>query len=260
MKKILAFICIAACAAALFAGCGGSTPKVVINNLDDLEGKTIGVQLGTTGDIFAEDVEGATIERFNKGTDAVLALRQGKIDAVIIDDQPAKVFVSQNNDIMILEQPFEIESYAICISKDNPELTAAFNRAIAELKADGTLQAILDYWIGDVEGSSPYQSPSGVVRDKGTLVMATNAEFPPYEFIEGGEVVGIDPDFARAICDRLGYDLRIDDMNFDAIITAVQSGRADFGAAGMTITEDRLENIDFTDSYITATQVVIIRK
>jgi len=259
MKRILAFICIAACMTALFAGCGGS-PDVVINGLDDLEGKRIGVQLGTTGDIFAEDIEGATIERFNKGTDAVLALRQGKVDAVIIDDQPARVFASQNDDIIILEEPFEIESYAICISKDNPGLTAEFNRAIAELKADGTLQAILDYWIGGVEGSAPYQSPSGAARDKGMLVMATNAEFPPYEFIEGGQVVGIDPDFARAICDRLGYDLRIDDINFDAIITAVQSGRADFGAAGMTITEDRLQNIDFTDSYITATQVVIIRK
>ncbi|MCL2033286.1 MAG: transporter substrate-binding domain-containing protein [Oscillospiraceae bacterium] len=259
MRKILAFICILALVSAVFAGCGG-VPKVEINSLDDLEGKTIGVQLGTTGDIFAEDVEGATIERFNKGPDAVLALRQGKIDAVIIDDQPAKVFVSQNDDIMILEQPFEIESYAICISKENPGLTADFNRAIAELKAEGTLQAILDYWIGGLEGSAPYQSPSGVVRDKGTLIMATNAEFPPYEFIEGNQVIGIDPDFARAICDKLGYDLRIDDMEFASIITAVQSGRADFGAAGMTVTEERLENIDFTDSYITATQVVIIRK
>ncbi len=70
----------------------------------------------------------------------------------------------------------------------------------------------------------------------------------------------MDPDFARAICDKLGYELKIEDMDFDSIITAVQSGKADFGAAGMTVTEDRLKSIDFTDSYCTATQVVIVKK
>ena len=90
--------------------------------------------------------------------------------------------------------------------------------------------------------------------------MATNAAFEPYEFYEGEEVVGIDADIAKAICDKLGYELQIDDMEFDAIISAVQSGKADFGAAGMTVTEDRLTSIDFTDSYATSTQVVIVRK
>lgn len=259
MKKILTFICLTACLAALFAGCGGK-PAVVINTIDDLNGKRIGVQLGTTGDIFAEDVPDATLERYNKGADAIMALRQGKVDAVIIDDQPAKVFASQNNDIKILTEPFAVEEYAICVAKDNSALTAEMNKAISELKADGTLQAILDYYIGKVEGSAPYSSPAGINYDKGTLIMATNAEFPPYEYIENGTVCGVDADFARAICDKLGYDLRIDDMNFDSIITAVQSGKASFGAAGMTVTEDRLKNIDFTDSYCTATQVIIVKK
>ena len=94
----------------------------------------------------------------------------------------------------------------------------------------------------------------------GTLVMATNAEFPPYEYYEGENVVGIDADIAKAICDKLGYELQIEDMEFDSIIAAVQSGKADFGAAGMTVTEDRLKNIDFTDSYAKAKQVIITRK
>ena len=90
--------------------------------------------------------------------------------------------------------------------------------------------------------------------------MATNAEFPPYEYYEGENVVGIDADIAKAICDKLGYELQIEDMEFDSIIAAVQSGKADFGAAGMTVTEDRLKNIDFTDSYAKAKQVIITRK
>ena len=90
--------------------------------------------------------------------------------------------------------------------------------------------------------------------------MATNAEFEPYEYREGDEVVGIDADIAQAICDKLGYELEIDDMEFDAILAAVQSGKADFGAAGMTVTEDRKKSVDFTDPYTTAEQVVIVKK
>lgn len=231
-----------------------------IQSVDDLVGKKIGVQLGTTGDIYAEDIEGATIERYNKGFEAVQALEQGKVDAVIIDDQPAKVFASQNPNVMVLDEPFTVEDYAICVSKDKPELTAAMNEAIAALKAEGTLQSILDYYIGHVETAKPYESPANADHSKGTLVMATNAEFPPYEYHEGDEIKGVDADFARAICDKMGYELKIEDMAFDSIIVAVQSGKADFGAAGMTVTEDRLKSIDFTDSYCTASQVVMIKK
>ena len=96
--------------------------------------------------------------------------------------------------------------------------------------------------------------------DAETLVMATNAEFPPYEFHDGDEIVGIDVEIAQAICDELGKELVIEDMAFDSIITAVTTGKADFGAAGMTVTEDRLENVAFTDTYTQASQVVIVKE
>ena len=94
----------------------------------------------------------------------------------------------------------------------------------------------------------------------GTLVMATNAEFEPWEYKEGDEVVGIDADIAQAICDKLGYELKIEDMAFEAILTSVDTGKADFGAAGMTVTPEREESVDFTDTYAEATQVVIVKK
>ena len=237
-----------------------STADGAIASADDLTGKKIGVQTGTTGDIYAEDVEGATIERYSKGADAIMALTQGKIDAVIIDDQPAKVFEAQNDSIKVLGEPFTVEDYAMCISKDKADLTKSFNEAIAALKADGMLQSIIDYYIGEVEGSKPYESPADVSYTNGKLIMATNAAFPPYEYVENDTVCGLDADFAKAICDYLGYELQIDDMEFDSIITAVQSGKADFGAAGMSVTEDRLKSIDFTDSYCTGTQAIIVAK
>ncbi len=114
---------------------------------DDLAGKTIGVQLGTTGDIFAEDVEGATIERYNKGMDAVQALANGIIDAVIIDNEPAKQFVSKAEGLKILDEEFVTEEYAIAIAKDNEELLEKVNTALEELTADGTIQSIIDKYI-----------------------------------------------------------------------------------------------------------------
>ena len=93
---------------------------------------------------------------------------------------------------------------------------------------------------------------------KETLVMATNAEFPPYEFYEGDKIVGIDAEFAAAIAEKLGMELKIEDMAFDSIIPAVQSGKADFGAAGMTVTEDRQKEVDFSNTYYTGRQVIIV--
>ncbi len=96
--------------------------------------------------------------------------------------------------------------------------------------------------------------------ENGTLHMATNAFFEPYEYYENQQIVGIDVDIAEAVCDKLGYSLVIDDMDFDSIITAVQSGKADFGMAGMTVTEERMAAIDFTDTYTNAIQVIIVKE
>ena len=118
-----------------------------IGTPDDLVGKTIGVQLGTTGDIYASDIEDATIEQYNKGFEAVQALSQNKIDAVIIDGEPAKVFVSENEGLKILDEAFTTEEYAICVKKGNTELLEDINTAIANLKESGELQEIVDKYI-----------------------------------------------------------------------------------------------------------------
>ena len=102
-------------------------------------------------------------------------------------------------------------------------------------------------------------STGGFTVEPGLLVMATNAEFPPYEFWEGGRIVGIDAEIAGAIAEKLGLTLRIDDMDFGAILAAVDAGRADIAMAGLTITEERMQNFNFSTSYATGVQVVIVR-
>ncbi len=119
-----------------------------VKTKDDLKTAVIGVQMGTTGDIYVSDYEadGATIERFNKGADAVLALAQGKVDAVVIDNEPAKAFVAQNEGLVILDEPFENEEYAICVAKGS-ELTEKINGALAALKEEGKVDEIINKYI-----------------------------------------------------------------------------------------------------------------
>ncbi len=92
------------------------------------------------------------------------------------------------------------------------------------------------------------------------LVMATNAAFPPYESVEGNEIIGIDPEIAKLIADDIGRELVIEDMAFDSIIAAVQSGKADIAMAGLTVTEDRKQNINFSNPYTEAAQVIVVKK
>ena len=120
-----------------------------IATIDDLaSGKKIGVQLATTGDIYCSgDFGDENVEKYNKGNDAVMALKAGKVDAVVIDDEPAKSYVAANEGLKILDTEYVTEEYAAAMNKDNTALLDAVNAALAELKADGTLDAIITKYI-----------------------------------------------------------------------------------------------------------------
>ncbi len=109
-----------------------------------------------------------------------------------------------------------------------------------------------------VMGFAACASKGASTVEDGKLIMATNAQFPPYEFYDGDKIVGIDAEIAGAIADKLGLELVIEDMEFDSITEAVKSGKADIGMAGMTVTPERQEVVDFTESYATGVQVVIV--
>lgn len=241
------------------AGCE-KVPANTVYSLDDLKGKSIGVQLKTTGDIYASEIEGANVQRFNKGVDAVFALQAGEIDAVMLDDGPAKVFVEQYEGIRILEEPYAEEEYGIIVKKGNEELLAQVNEALATIQENGTLDSITQNWIYNGATTSNYEGQNKESYANGKLVMATNAEFPPYESVVDGEVVGYDVDLMRAICDVLDMELVVENIAFDSIISSVDRGIADVGATGMSITEARMQQVDFSNPYTTAKQVIIVRE
>lgn len=235
-----------------------------VTSVADLPGKHIGVQLGTTGDIMVSDYEtdgsGTVVERYNKGADAVQALKQGKLDCVIIDELPALAFVEQNEGLKILEENFVEEDYAFVIAKGNEALVDQVNETLRELKDEGVLDSIAKNYTGTDEeiGKYPYEILD-VERTNGMLTVGTNAEFPPYEYYEEGKITGIDMDIMQAVCDKLGMELKIEDMAFDSVIPAVSTGKVDIGASGFTVTEERKKNVNFTDTYAKSKQVIIVR-
>ncbi|MBQ4480797.1 MAG: basic amino acid ABC transporter substrate-binding protein [Victivallales bacterium] len=121
------------------------TTGSAIQGAGDLKGKRIGVQLGTTGDVFVSEIKGVEMNRFNKGAEAILALTRNKVDAVVIDNNPAQAFVAKNADkLVVLEEPLTQESYAIAVKKGNRELLRQLNEQLQRMKKDGTLAAILE--------------------------------------------------------------------------------------------------------------------
>ncbi|MCL1835607.1 MAG: transporter substrate-binding domain-containing protein [Oscillospiraceae bacterium] len=159
--------------------------------------------------------------------------------------------------LKILDTEYAEEDYSICVSKENTQLLADINAALDELIKDGTVGKIIDKYISGTSHDMKFQQNA---EGKPTLTMATNAEFPPYEFFQSGQIVGIDPEIAAAIADKLGMKLVIDNMDFGAIIAAVQTGKVDMGMAGMTVTDERLQTINFSTSYAKGVQVIIVRE
>lgn len=150
-------------------------------------------------------------------------------------------------------------SLAACGSGTADETVTSDAEAAVEETTDETEAAEDETAAADTEEAADTAAAGEVTTaTEGVLTMGTNAAFPPYEYYEGDAIVGIDAEVAQAIAEKLGLTLEIVDMDFGSIITAVQTGKVDVGIAGMTVEPDRLENVDFTDSYATGVQVVIV--
>ena len=248
LTKIFALV-LAICMCLCFAGCGEKADTV-----------KIGVQTSTTGDIYASgDFGEDAVTRYDNGAAAVEALKTGKVDCVIIDNEPAKSFVAANKGLKILDTEYAVEDYAICFKKGS-DMKEKVDNALKDLIADGSVKAIVDKYINGTDDELVGVPVKKVDTDKPDLIMVTKAEFPPYEYIDGDNYYGIDVEVAKIIADKLGYDLIIENVAFDSIIPGVQQGKYTMGMAGMTVTDERLEKVDFSSSYSTGIQVVIVKE
>ena len=143
-----------------------------------------------------------------------------------------------------------------CGSSNTASTDAAAEETTEDVEAEATKEEAED--AEAAEGATDAAEVTTV--EPGVLTMGTNATFPPYEYKDGDDVVGIDAEIAQALADKLGLQLEIVDMDFDSLVASVQSGKIDMSLAGMTVTEERKQNVDFTDSYATGVQVIIVKE
>lgn len=238
-------------------------PAGKYQNLTELEGKKIGVQTGTNfDDMVKNSVPNAQILYFNTKADLVSALQSGKIDGFAIDEPVVQLEMQQNSSLTYIPDYLDIYDFA-CVFPDNEtgdKLQVEFNEFLEQVKADGTLAAIEYKWVhGDESGwkladYKAFPAPNGVIH------LATNPEYEPFGFIYHNEIVGYEIDVIVHFCEAYGYGLELINMSFDSILPSIQAGKYEIGAAGLTITDERKENIDFSDSYFHGGTVMVVLK
>ena len=158
--------------------------------------------------------------------------------------------------VKIIDINLTEEQYAFGVDKDQPELLEKTNAFIKKIMEDGTFDEICDKYFGDGEPTAVYSAKLDPSKDQ--LVVATNAEFAPFEYKEGDAFYGIDMEIAALLAKELGKELVINDMQFDSVCLSVGEHKCDIAMAGLTINEERTKSVTFTDSYYEASQKIIV--
>lgn len=160
--------------------------------------------------------------------------------------------------VKVIDIELSNEEYAFGVDKNQPELMKATNEFIAEIKENGKLDEICNRYFG--EGEPVAVTSAALDSSKDQLVVATNAEFAPFEYKDGDKFYGIDMEIASLLAEKLGKELVISDMAFESVLLSVETKKADIGMAGLTVSPDRAKQVDFSDSYYSASQKLIVKK
>ncbi|MDE5984345.1 MAG: transporter substrate-binding domain-containing protein [Eubacterium sp.] len=173
------------------------------------------------------------------------------------DSKPDTSDVNATSKVKVIDINLSDEEYALGVDKENAELLEQANAFIKEIKENGKLDEICNHYFGDGEPvgvTSAVEDPS-----KDQLIVATNAEFEPFEYKQGDQFCGIDMEIVQAFAQSIGKELVIKDMKFDAVVLSVQQQKADLAAAGLTVNPTRAEQVNFTESYYSASQQLIVK-
>ena len=158
--------------------------------------------------------------------------------------------------VKVIDIDLTSEEYAFGVDKTQPELLEKVNAFIAEIKSNGKFDEICNHYFGD--GTPVAVESKELDESKDQLVVATNAAFEPFEYMEGNKYLGIDMEIAAALAEYLGKELVISNMDFDAVCLSVGQQKCDIAMAGLTVKPDREEYVTFTTSYYNASQKIVV--
>jgi len=244
-----------------------------ITKYSQLKGKTVGVKNGTAAQRFLDknkDKYGYKIKTFDTGDLMYNSLSAGAVDAVM-DDQPVIQYVIQKGQDLAINMDGEaVGGFAFGVKKGgkHEKLIAEFNKALAQMKADGTLDEIVKKWTGESQSSSnsavpETTTPAGqkATPKKSKYSISSDSSFAPFVFQNGkNKYTGIDMDLIKAIAKDQGFTIEINNPGFDAAVSDVQSGHAQGMIAGMTVTDARKETFDFSEPYYTANSILAVQE
>ena len=236
-------------AAAKAVQSSAAVPAGVYTDLDQLDGKRIGVQTGTSFDaIITERLPKAKVEYYNTKADLVEAITSKKLDGFVMDAPVVQYLMKESSQITYLPEYLDSYEFAYVFPKNEKgeALRDQFNAFLEPLRRDGTLDALAQKWFGDDEDAKTMPDIAGFSGENGTLRLATESGYAPFEYVRGTDVVGYDMDIAAQFCQANGYGLEIVDMNFDGILPSVQSGKCDLAGAGINVTPERMESVLFS--------------
>ena len=223
---------------------------------ENFKGKNIALLKGTMLDqIISENIPGSKPVYFNNDTDGVNALINRKVDAFIADDAIVKLFVARTPGLRMLEPYVTYDNYGIAVAKENVELKQKLNDFINILKSDGTLNDMEERWLNTATPTPMPEIPEG---QNGVINFGTSGVTDGFSFYQNGEVTGFDVEFAKRFANYLDQKLVITMMDFGDMIPSVVSGKADFAASCITITEERKKSVGFSDTYYTGGTAIAV--
>jgi len=258
MIKVRPFLFSFIILAILLVCCGKKEKR--ITSLKMLEGgRTFAVPTGTAADqMVAKRFPDARLEYYNSILDCALAVRDGKADAAAYDKPILKNIAAKNPGLVVLDEVIMDDSYGFAVTLENKELKTAIDQVLAEIKSDGTYDAMSRRWFP--EKGSPAAMPL-IQNDgkNGELRFGTAAVTEPMSFFDANrQIVGFDVEFASYIAKKLGKKLVITDMEFGAMIPALISGKVDMIGAGLSITEERAKKVLFSQPYYLGGLAVVV--
>ncbi|MDD4537784.1 MAG: ABC transporter permease subunit [Lentisphaeria bacterium] len=220
-------------------------------------GKQIAIMTGSSYDkIQKDELPNAIPQYFNAVADMFIALDQGKLDGILVDEPSAKVFCAKNSKLAIWDEPIVSCSYAMALSHQKTDLCSAINQLLAELRQNGGLDRLNSKWLGANE-KEKIVDDFPATGPKGTLRIVMDPVLEPFSYIKDGRPVGYDMDIIVRLAQKLEMGIEVMTVDFPALIPAVVSGKADIGIGGITVTDERKKNVLFTDSYYEGGVVVL---
>ena len=237
------------------------TGSGVYSSVWELDGKRIGVQVGTDYELVVADMlPNAEISFFNSFPDLAAALESNKIDGFPGDEPVVKYMTVEDSKLAVLPEnmdPVDM-AYILPMTEEGEALMAVLNEWIIAAKASGEMDELFCKWIEGPESEKTVPDYASFPAPNGTLKMVTEGAYTPMNYFRGTELVGLEVDMTARFCEACGYGLEVEAMNFDGLLAAVQGGKADFSAASFVIDEERRESIHFSEPYLSCGTMMVV--